>query len=114
MEEWVSKDLQELLVMLVRLEKWVPRVFKACLDLKDLVVPRVMVDQVEKMVFLEMLVPLVMLVFLEDQVCLDQLDLPALAVLMEQRVMLDLLAHKVSKVFQDLKDLLVNLVKREL
>lgn len=70
---------------MVSLEKWDLRVSKDCQDLKDQEDPRVMVVQLERMVFPEMLVRLVTLVFLESLVCPVPLDLLELVVLMELR-----------------------------
>lgn len=114
MEEWVSKDLLELLVTMASLEKWVLRVFKDYLDRKDREAPREMAAQLEKMVFPEMLVRLVMLGFLVSQVCLAQLVLQELEVPMVPREMLDQLVLKASKVFLALKVQLESLEKRVL
>lgn len=110
----VFKAPLELLVMLVRLEKWDLRVSKDCQALKVREDLREMVDRVEKMVFPEMVVHLVTLAFLESLVCLELLARLELVVTRERREMSDLQVPKASKVFQVPKDLSASLAKRVL
>jgi len=114
MDDLVFKAQLEPLVMLARRERWVLRVSKVCQAHKVREDRREMVDQPEKMVFLEMVVRLATLAFLESLVCRELLAQLELVVSKELREMSDLQVLKASKVFQVPKDLSVSLVKRVL